>query len=69
MAPEAVSAADINPSHHSLYLHVYPPIVTRQRLCKNVTVATNTHTIIELLDLSLSMWSISYQTKVGDYLV
>jgi hypothetical protein len=49
---------------------VYPPIIARQRLGKNVTVATNTHTKIEeLLDVSLYMWSISYQTQVDHYLV
>jgi hypothetical protein len=34
-------------------LYVYPPIVSRQRLCKNITAATDTHaTIEELLDAS-----------------
>jgi hypothetical protein len=34
---------------------------------KNVTAATNKHeTIEELLDTSFSMWSMSYQRKVGD---
>jgi hypothetical protein len=46
---------------------VYPIIVARQRLGKNVTVATNTQaTIEELLDASLSMLSVSYLRKVGD---
>jgi hypothetical protein len=58
----------INPSHQSVCLYVYPPIVARQRLDKNVTEANNTHaTIKELLDASFSVWSESYQRKVGDY--
>jgi hypothetical protein len=49
--PEPTSTAYyINPSHHYLYLYVYLPIVSRQRLGKNVTAATNTHATIELLD-------------------
>jgi hypothetical protein len=55
---------------------VYPPIVARQRLCKNllvvarqqlsinITAVTNTHaTMEELLDASFSMWPVSYQGK------
>jgi hypothetical protein len=35
-------------------VYIYPHIVARQQLCKNVTGATNTHAIIEeLLDASL----------------
>jgi hypothetical protein len=45
---------------------VYPHIVARQRLCKHVPAATNTHTTEELLDASFSMRSVSYQRKVGD---
>jgi hypothetical protein len=54
MAPEPISTAYfINSSHQSLYLYVYPLIVAKQRLGKNVTAATNTHaTIEELLDAS-----------------
>jgi hypothetical protein len=45
----------------------YPPIVARQRLGKNVTVAKNTHaTIEELLNASFSVGSVSYQREVGD---
>jgi hypothetical protein len=68
MAPEPVSLAYfINPSHQSLCPYVYPPIVARQQLDKNVTVATNTHvTIEELLDASFSMPSVLYQMKIGD---
>jgi hypothetical protein len=56
MTSEPISTAYfINPSHQSACLYVYPPIVTKQRLCKNpsivarqrlgknVTVATNTY--------------------------
>jgi hypothetical protein len=55
---------------------VYAPIVARQRigrnplifarqlLGKNVTAVTYTHaTIEELLDVSFSMWLVSYQGK------
>jgi hypothetical protein len=54
-APDPVSAASfINPSHQSVCLYAYPPNVAGQRLCQNVTTATNTHaTIEELLDASL----------------
>jgi hypothetical protein len=63
MAPEAVSTAYfINPSHQSVYLYLYPPLVARQTLGKNIIAATNTQaTIEELLDAS---FSVSYQRKV-----
>jgi hypothetical protein len=45
-------------------LYVYPPIVARQRLGRNVTAVTNTHaTIHELLYALFSMWPVSYQRK------
>jgi hypothetical protein len=48
MATEPISAAYfINLSHQSVYLYVYPPIVARQWLGKNVTAAMNTHAAIE----------------------
>jgi hypothetical protein len=63
VAPEAISTAYfINPSHQSVCLYVYPTIVARQRLWKNVTQATNIHVTIEL---SFSMRSM-YERKVGD---
>jgi hypothetical protein len=41
---------------------VYPPIVARQLLGRNVTAVTNTHAAMEeLLDASFSMWPVSYQ--------
>jgi hypothetical protein len=60
MAPELFSMTYIiNPFHHSVYLYVYPLIVAKQQLCKNVTEATNTHaTIEELLEASFSMQSV-----------
>jgi hypothetical protein len=46
---------------------VYPLIVARQRLGKNVTALTNTHTKIkELLDESFSMSPVSYE---GNYAI
>jgi hypothetical protein len=43
MAPNLISTAYfINPSHQSVCLYVYPPIVSRQRLGKHVPAATNT---------------------------
>jgi hypothetical protein len=67
MAHEPISTAYfLNPSYQSVCLYVYPPIVARQRFCKNVTAATNAHaTIEELFDESFSMRSVSYQSKVG----
>jgi hypothetical protein len=68
MAPELTSAAGfINPSHQSVCLYVYPPIVARQRLGKNVNAATNIHaTMKDSLDASFSMQFVSYQKKIGD---
>jgi hypothetical protein len=65
MAPEPISTAYfINPSHQSVCLYVYPLIVARQRLGKNITAETNTQvTIEELLDASFSIWPVSYQGK------
>jgi hypothetical protein len=57
IAPEPISTVYfINPSHQSVCLYTYHPIVARQRLGKNITAATNTHaTIEELLDASFSL--------------
>jgi hypothetical protein len=68
MAPKPISTAYlINPSHQSVCLYVYPPILDGERLSKYVRAATNTHeTIEELLDASFSMRSLSYQGKVGN---
>jgi hypothetical protein len=59
MAPEPISATYfLNLSHQSVFLYVYPSIVARQRLSKNVAV-TNAHaTIEELLDTSFSVRSV-----------
>jgi hypothetical protein len=44
MTPEPISTACfLNPSHQSVCLYSYPPIVARQRLAKDVTAATATH--------------------------
>jgi hypothetical protein len=54
----------INPSHHTVSVCV-PPVIARQRLGKNVSAATNTHTTTEdLLDASFSMRSVSHQRNV-----
>jgi hypothetical protein len=57
MAPGPISTAYfINPSHQSVCLYVYLPIVAGQQFGKNVTAATNTHaTIEELLEVLFSM--------------
>jgi hypothetical protein len=58
----------INPAHQSTCVYVNAPIDAKQMIDKNVTAATNTHaTIEELLDVSFSTQSVSYQRKVGDY--
>jgi hypothetical protein len=68
MTTEPISMAYfINLSHQSVCAYVYAPTVTRQRLCKNITVEMNTHsTIEELLDASFPMRSVSCQRKVCD---
>jgi hypothetical protein len=68
METEPISTAYfVNPSRQSVCLYVYPPVVARQRLGKDVAASTNTHEIIEeLLEASFSMRSVSYQRKVGD---
>jgi hypothetical protein len=44
-----------------------PPIFIGKRVGGNLTAATNTHAKIEqLLDLSFSVGSVSYQRKVGN---
>jgi hypothetical protein len=44
VTPKPISTAYFtNPSHQSVCLHVYPSIVVRQRLGKNVTATMNTH--------------------------
>lgn len=64
-APESISAAYINPSHQSVCLYEYSPIVVRQRLGKNISEATNTHAKAEyLLDAAFSLRSVSYQGRV-----
>jgi hypothetical protein len=70
MAPEPISTTYfINPYHQCVRLYVYPPIVARQRLVKNVTTATNENaTLEELFVASFSMRSVLYQKKVGDRL-
>lgn len=54
MVPEPITMAYfINPSNQPVCQYVYLPLIARQQLGKNVTVATNTHTTIqELLDAS-----------------
>jgi hypothetical protein len=68
MVPEPIlTMYFINPTNQSVCLYLYPSIVALQRFGKNVTAATNTHvTIEELLDALFSIWSVSYQKKIGD---
>jgi hypothetical protein len=67
MATEPISTAYfINPSNLSVCLYVYPLIVARQRLGRNVTAAMNTQaTTEELLDASFTVRSVLYQRKAG----
>jgi hypothetical protein len=68
LAPEPILMAYfINFFHHSVCLYVYPPIVDKQSLGKNITAVTITHaTTEELLDASFYIRSVLYQRKVGD---
>lgn len=56
MEPEPISAEYFtSPAHKSLCLYLYPTLVARQMLDKNITVAKNTYVAIEeLLDWSFS---------------
>jgi hypothetical protein len=69
MAPESISVMHfIKPSHQFVCLYVYPPVIARQWLSKNVTAAMNTRAKIEeLLEVSFSMWSMSYQREVDNW--
>jgi hypothetical protein len=60
MAPEPI----LNLSHQSVCLYVYPLLVARQRLGKNITAGTDKHaTIEELLDASFSVRFLSSQRR------
>jgi hypothetical protein len=59
----------INPSHQSLCLYIYPLIVARRRLGIHVPAATNIRNKEELLNESISMRCVSYQTKSVDLFV
>jgi hypothetical protein len=67
MAPDPISKAHfINPSYQSVSLSV-SPYNCQQWLGTHVIAAINAHaTVEELLDVLFSMWSVSYQSKVGD---
>jgi hypothetical protein len=46
---------------------IFPPVVAGQWLGKHVPTATNSYTAIEeLLNMSFSVWSVSYKRKLGD---
>jgi hypothetical protein len=70
VAPESISTAYfINPSHKSVYLYVYPPLVARQRLHKHFTAAKVKHpTIVELLNASF-FYAVSGVSKESILLV
>jgi hypothetical protein len=58
----------INPPYQLVCLYVYPIIVARQRLCRNIAATTSTHaTIGEFLDASLSMRSGLYKKEVDHW--
>jgi hypothetical protein len=67
MTPEAISVEYFTPSsQQSVYvcLHVYHPVVARQRFCNIVTVAINTNSVIEeLSDASFAVRSVSYEIE------
>jgi hypothetical protein len=54
----------INRSHQSVCLYMYPHIVARKRLDKNLTATTNTRNNRRVVDALFSMWSVSYQRRV-----
>jgi hypothetical protein len=62
MAPEPIPTAYFI---SLVCLYVYPSIVARQRLGKNVSMATNTHTT-RIVGRVVSYMPVSYQRKVGD---
>jgi hypothetical protein len=67
MAPKPiVTTSFINPVNHPCVSVCVSLIVAGQRLGKIVTAATNTHsTTEELLGMSFSIRSVSYQSKLG----
>jgi hypothetical protein len=56
----------INPSHQSVCLYVYPPIVARQQLSKNVTVAKNTRNDRRIVGCIIFHAGHFISRKVGD---
>jgi hypothetical protein len=49
-APEPISTTYfLNPFYQFVYLYVYPLLIARQRLGRNVTAAANTYATIEQL--------------------
>jgi hypothetical protein len=72
MAPEPTSKMNfVNPSHRSVCLNVYLPVVATQQLVENVTAVMYIHICIYaaiegFLNPSSSMRSVSYQRKIGD---
>jgi hypothetical protein len=45
---------------------VYPSFVPRQRVCEKFTAGTNGHGILGWLDVSFSIWPLSYIRDVRD---
>jgi hypothetical protein len=62
------TACFINPSHKSVCLHVYPPIVVRQRLGGHVSAARNTRNNRTIIGASFSIQSVFYQRIVCESL-
>jgi hypothetical protein len=67
MAPEPIwTAFFINPSHQSVCLYVYPLSLLGDGSVRTLPRQRTQAAIEELLDMSFSMRSVSYQRTLGD---
>jgi hypothetical protein len=70
MASEPISAAYfINPSRQSLWLYVYPSIIARQQLSRNVTEATKAHATNRRIIGCIVFYEVHAISKEGSRLI
>jgi hypothetical protein len=67
MAPKPISTVYfINIFHQSVYLHLYPPTVSRQRLGKKI-YRGNEHTRNKRIVVHVVFYAVSLVSREGDY--